>query len=109
MSILKRSKESMATFRPAVLTENDSNKNCSSEQENQSEKREKVIENMAQGLLEKPNKKHPLDMVSRNVNIAISVRTLAEWRYVANLEGRNMSDFIRRAVDFYIRKNGLDK
>lgn len=111
MSILKRSKQNMSNFRPAVgSTENESDDNPVENQENQSELRQKLIDDMAQQLLDKPSKrKNPLDMVSRNVNVALSPRTEAQWRFVANQEGRNMSDFVRRAVDFYIRKHGLDK
>jgi len=111
MSILKRSKDNMTTFRPAVsTTEIETTEKSIGSEEDQSQLREELIAEMAHDLMEQPSKrKNPLDMISRNVNIAVSPRTLAEWRFVAGQQQRNMSDFIRRAVDFYIRKNGLDK
>jgi hypothetical protein len=113
MSVIKRSKGQMSAFRPAVgLKENASGENNFGDEENQSENqpklREKLIEDMAQNIIEPAlNPKNPLDAISMNVNIAVSPRTKAEWRFVSKQEGRNMSDFIRRAVDFYIRKHGL--
>ena len=100
----------MTNFRDAVsTTDNESTENPVVDQQNQAELRQKMIDEMAQELLDKPSKrKNPLDMVSRNINIAVSPRTEAQWRFVAGQQGRNMSDFIRRAVDFYIRQHGLD-
>jgi hypothetical protein len=110
MSILKRSKQ-IATFRsPVGLSEIDSVDNSVENQEDQSELRKKLIDEMAQEVLDGQfNEKDPLDKVKKGVNVAVSPRTKAEWQFIARQEGRNMSAFIRRAVDFYIRKHGLDK
>jgi hypothetical protein len=109
MSVIKRSKQSMANFRPPTsVQENETVENDQNPTENQSELRKKMIEDMAISMQQnRHTRKNPLDKHSTNVNISVSPRIKATWYHTAGLEGRNISDFVRRAVDFYIRKHGL--
>ena len=109
MSVIKRSKQQISSFRPAVGgTENESAENYANPEENLAELKAKMIEDMAISMQQNQFvKKNPLDKHSTNVNVSVSPRIKATWYHVAGLEGRNISDFVRRAVDFYIRKHGL--
>lgn len=109
MSVIKRSKQSMVNFRtPNSTQENETTEKNQNTTENQAELREKMIEDMAISMQNNRHiRKNPLDKHSTNVNISVSPRIKATWYHTAGLEGRNISDFVRRAVDFYIRKHGL--
>lgn len=110
MSVIKRSKQNIANFRPpTTMQENESTETNKNPSENEAELRRKMIEDMAVSMQENRHiRKNPLDKHSTNVNISVSPRIKATWYHTAGLEGRNISDFVRRAVDFYIRKHGLD-
>ena len=117
MSITKRTREQMGSFRSAVTTEKSNSHNfiTTEEQKNTEESvenlRKKQIEQRAENILEKGNKrikKNPLDVHSRCVPVTVSPRTEALWRHCANQEDRRMSEWVRRAVDFYIRKHGME-
>jgi len=117
MSITKRTKDQIGSFRQAVKTTNSDNiqENGSETEKNDEESveflRKKMLEDKAKELMTQRKrriKKNPLDVHSRNMNVTVSPRIEALWRHCANQEERGMSEWVRRAVDFYIRKHGMD-
>ena len=117
MSILKRTKDSTSNFRPAVSmqsnTHNESQTVDTTEEDKTVESGKKVvIEGMAEDIVRSKTrvqrKKNPLDRLDRVVTITVSPRIEAQWRYHSNNENRSLASWVRQAVDFYIRKNGLE-
>lgn len=51
----------------------------------------------------RPRKSDRLEVNDKKITVCISSRQAAHWRQAAASEGRALSDFIRRAVEYYIR------
>ena len=71
MSVIKRSKQNIANFRPpTTMQENESGETNENPTENEAELRRKMIEDMAISMQEnRHTRKNPLDKHSTNVNI----------------------------------------
>lgn len=117
MSILKRTQQGSGTFRPAVSMQsnvgNENQNNDTTEvQESVKTGKSAVIDRMAEEIVQSKTrvqrKRNPMDRLDRVVTITVSPRIEAQWRYHSNNENRSLASWVRQAVDFYIRKNGLE-
>ena len=121
MSILKRSKEKgIATFRTAVSASNptdqilsEATEEIAENQTSNSQKNEglsqEFIDEQARRLLHnkggRPQRRDRLNVKSRRLTLCLSPREEAMWRHCANAEDRDLSSWIRRAVNFYVTKH----
>jgi hypothetical protein len=115
MAILKKTRDGITNFRPAVSTTSVDTRNNPQQTSISNENQENygsdsIIEQMAIDIVNQDGQSVPrnkLDSITRTINISVSARQMAEWRYLANLQNRSVSNFVRQAVDFYIRKHNL--
>jgi hypothetical protein len=117
MSILKRTQERTGNFRPAVSMESsvpdETSKLDTTESHTEVQNgKSAIIDRMAEEIIQKKQqvrqKKNPLDRLDRILTITVSPRIEAQWRFHSNTENRSLASWVRQAVDFYIRKHGLE-
>ncbi len=108
MAILKKTRNGGVFRNPNTGEDNTSRE--STNNKDKISKKEIIIEGMAEDLSEgkKKKRKNKLDTYSQKIPISVTPRIEARWRYLANIEDRNMSSFIRRAVAFYIEEHELN-
>lgn len=115
MSILRQSKsKQMTNFREPVTTHKLYGENLSEEDQKrlEIERRERIeyLESQAQNIAARnkggrPKKKDRLDVRSRRMTVTMSPREEALWRDCANREDRALSEWIRKAVLFYVTRH----
>lgn len=115
MSILKQSKgKKIANFREPVTTHKLYGENLSAEDQERldTERKERIeyLEGQARNIAARnkggrPKKKDRLDVRSRRMTVTMSPREEALWRDCAHREDRALSEWIRKAVLFYITRH----